>query len=230
MMLDPRRLLSFAVFARHLSFTHAAKALHLTQPALHMQVRQLEGEAGAALYRRAGARLELTRAGQRLALLGLRLEEQLAQAEEDLRGEPASLPVTLSAGEGALLHLRPRGIRAWQALGLGPLRILTQDREAAFKAVLEGAAHLAVTSVESLPEAPLRWLRLAEVAQCLAVPRAHRLAGRRSVRLAEIAGEALILPPTGSPLRTAVDAVAAAIAHEGSHDHITSESSGDHRV
>lgn len=206
MTLDPRRTMAFSVFAEHLNFTRAALALHVTQPALHMQVKQLEEEAGTTLYQRVGQRLDLTEAGTRIAALGRRIREQILDVERDLGGATSTSPTRLCTGEGALLHLLPRGIRAFLALKLGPLRILTLERAAALKAITDGTAHLAVTSVETVPTAPLRWLKLCDVPQVLAVPRGHRLARSRFVKMDALVDTPLIVPPAGSPLRTAIDA------------------------
>lgn len=45
-----RQLRVFESAARHLSLTRAAEELHLTAPAVSIQVKQLEGHAGAALF------------------------------------------------------------------------------------------------------------------------------------------------------------------------------------
>jgi DNA-binding transcriptional LysR family regulator len=84
-----RQLQIFQAVARHASYTRAAEDLHLTQPAVFTQVKQLEDALGMALLERTGKQLHLTEAGRvveascRETLQGLdRLEMQLA----DLRG------------------------------------------------------------------------------------------------------------------------------------------------
>jgi DNA-binding transcriptional LysR family regulator len=61
-----QQLQYFLAAIEHGSFSAAADALHLAQPSLSEQVRRLEGELGAALFVRAGRRLELTEAGRAL--------------------------------------------------------------------------------------------------------------------------------------------------------------------
>ena len=53
-MIDSDRLRSFIAFGEELSFTRAAARLHLSQPALHVQVARLTEELGVLLYRRVG--------------------------------------------------------------------------------------------------------------------------------------------------------------------------------
>jgi DNA-binding transcriptional LysR family regulator len=59
-----RQLRVFESAARHLSVTRAAEELHLTPPAVSIQIRQLEGHAKAALFERVGRAMRLTQAGE----------------------------------------------------------------------------------------------------------------------------------------------------------------------
>ncbi len=61
-----RRLQVFVSVARLLSFTKAAEALHMTQPAVTFQIRQLEDHFNTRLFDRAHNRISLTEAGQRV--------------------------------------------------------------------------------------------------------------------------------------------------------------------
>lgn len=64
MHLTLRQLQCFSAVARHLSYTRAAEELHLTQPAVSMQIRQLEQQAGLALTEQLGKQVYLTEAGE----------------------------------------------------------------------------------------------------------------------------------------------------------------------
>src|SRR5690242_11467137 len=66
MDLDPRYLQAFVEVGRALNFSQAAKAMHLTQPAVSYQIRQLEQQLGASLFDRTTRRLTLTPPGVRL--------------------------------------------------------------------------------------------------------------------------------------------------------------------
>ena len=59
-----RRLQVFHAVAKHLSFTKAAEALFMTQPAVTFQIRQLEEHFNTRLFDRAHGRIALTPAGQ----------------------------------------------------------------------------------------------------------------------------------------------------------------------
>ena len=58
-----RRLQAFQAVAKHGSFTKAADALCMTQPAVTFQIRQLEEQFNARLFDRANGRIALTPAG-----------------------------------------------------------------------------------------------------------------------------------------------------------------------
>ncbi len=61
-----RQLQIFEAAARHSSFSRAAEELYLTQPAVSMQIKQLEESVGMALFEQLGKRIYLTEAGEEL--------------------------------------------------------------------------------------------------------------------------------------------------------------------
>ena len=61
-----RQMKVFAAVARNLSFTRAARELHLTQPAVSQQVRLLEDEVGMPLFEKIGRKVQLAPAGVEL--------------------------------------------------------------------------------------------------------------------------------------------------------------------
>lgn len=81
-----RQLKVFAAAARHLSFTRAAEELHLTQPAVSMQIRQLEENIGLPMFEPLGRQVDLTEAGRTLHDYVQRIDEILAEAEEVFEG------------------------------------------------------------------------------------------------------------------------------------------------
>ena len=77
-----RQLQIFASAARHQSFSRASAELHLTQPAVSMQVRQLEENAGVSLFERVGRRVSLTSAGHELLAYAQRILGAIQDAED----------------------------------------------------------------------------------------------------------------------------------------------------
>ncbi len=82
MHLTLRQLNIFQAVANHASYTRAAEELHLTQPAVSMQIRQLEDNIGLPLFEQMGKALYLTDAGQELLGYCERISQQLRDAED----------------------------------------------------------------------------------------------------------------------------------------------------
>lgn len=196
---------AFTVFAEHLNFTRAARALHLSQPALHVQIGKLGAELGVPLYVRRGQRLELTADGRRVLAFAREMGERERAFRDVLRAGESLQPVVLAAGEGSFLYLLGPAIRAFTAAARSPLRLLTRDGAATLEAVLSGEAHLGVAPVDGAP-AGLTVERLTDVAQVLVVPQAHPFARKRSIKLRDLAGARLVVPPPGRPHRAALAA------------------------
>lgn len=84
-----RQLSIFEAVARHLSFTKASEELHLTQPAVSMQIKQLEQAAGVPLFEQVGKRIYLTEAGREMHRYSREISTLLAEAEQvfdEMRG------------------------------------------------------------------------------------------------------------------------------------------------
>ena len=76
-----RQLSVFEAVARRLSFSRAAEELHLSQPAVSMQIKQLEENVGLPLFEQLGKKIFLTEAGRELAHYSRNIAQQLAEAE-----------------------------------------------------------------------------------------------------------------------------------------------------
>ena len=76
-----RQLSVFEAVARHLSFSRAAQELHLTQPAVSMQIKQLEENVGTSLFEQLGKKIYLTEAGHELYHYSRTIAQQLNVAE-----------------------------------------------------------------------------------------------------------------------------------------------------
>ncbi|AZG15520.1 MULTISPECIES: LysR family transcriptional regulator [Cupriavidus] len=77
-----RQLKVFETVARHLSFSRAAEELHLTQPAVSTQVRQLEQHVGLPLFEQLGKRIYLTPAGTEMLHYSRSIIQQFREAED----------------------------------------------------------------------------------------------------------------------------------------------------
>ena len=106
-----RRLQVFHAVAKHLSFTKAAEALFMTQPAVTFQVKQLEEELNTRLFDRAQGRIALTPAGQlaleyaeRILNLSAELETRLREMS-GLAAGPLLIGASMTIGEYVLPQL-----------------------------------------------------------------------------------------------------------------------------
>lgn len=77
-----RQLRVFNEVAKHLSFARAAEALHLTPPAVTMQIKELEGHVGLPLFDRQGRQVSLTTAGEYMLLYARKMLATLKDAED----------------------------------------------------------------------------------------------------------------------------------------------------
>src|SRR5262245_41938681 len=111
-----RRLQVFYTVAKQLSFTKAAEALFMTQPAVTFQVKQLEEQFNTRLFDRSHGRISLTPAGalvfdyaERILKLSCELETRMAEMSGDIAG-PLLIGASLTNGEFIL----PQVIGAFQ--------------------------------------------------------------------------------------------------------------------
>ena len=105
--MTPDQLITFAAVAEHRNISRAAVALHLSQPAVSGQLRQLQDEFGEPLYQRDGRGVRLTPAGEQLASYAARLRDTWRQAHayrDALRGmESGTLRVGASTTPASYL-------------------------------------------------------------------------------------------------------------------------------
>lgn len=202
-MLKLEWLEAFAAFAEHLNFTHAARALHRSQPALHAQIRRLSEALGVPLYGREGRRLRLTAEGEEVLRFARQTHERSAAFVQRLRTGHSQQPLVLAAGEGALLYLLGDAIRAFTTRGPAPLRLVTRDRDGTLAALRRGEAHVGVAVLDAVPD-DLQGRGLAEIPQALVMPQGHPLARRRTIPVAALSELPLVLPPEGRPQREAL--------------------------
>jgi len=201
-MLDVRRMRVLREVARRGSFSAAAEALSFTQSAVSQQIAALEREAGAVLVERGARGIRLTEAGEAVvrhtdAILA-RLEEAESELEAiaGLRGGR----LRLAAFESAAATVMPLAIaRFTKAHPAVELSMTLMEPEDALPAMRAGDVDLAITFGAGRPGDRegdgFDHLHLLEDPMYLVLAADHPLANRRSVRLADLAGEAWIGGP-----------------------------------
>ncbi len=201
-----RQLRVFEAAARHLSLTRAAEELHLTAPAVSIQVRQLEAHAGAPLFERGARRLKLTQAGAEVLVHTREILGHIRGAEEALAGlgslEQGLLDVaSINAGDyffpwliAAFRREHPR-VRTRMTVG---------NREELLARLAAHELDLAVMSHAPTDPAFVAQPFARHPHVIVAAP-GHPLVGRRSVALETIAREPMITREPGSATRIAMD-------------------------
>lgn len=224
--MDLRHLRYFVGVAEAESFSRAATRLHVTQPALSRQIRDLEGELGVRLFDRSGRQVRLTPEGEDL----LRRSRDALVVVEALRDRAHSLGGgrvgILRVGgtpqilESVLSTFLTRYGRAHpdievQLVESGALRIL--------RLVEEGEIQIGI-AVHPVPE-PLHWRTLFPARILAVIPPSSRLARRRTVGLADLVTEPLLLLQSTFATRQILDS---AFQVARLHPYIALESSDPH--
>src|SRR5258708_3324141 len=173
-----RQLRVFESAARHLSLTRAAEELHLTPPAVSIQIRHLEGHAHAELFERVGRSLRLTQAGVEVLSRVREILTQIRSAEEAIEG--------LASLEQGLLDVA-----------------VINAGDYFFPWVI--AAFLPRHPGHPPAEAQLAAEAFAPHPHVIVAAPGHPLAARRSVALERIAAEPFITREPGSATRLAMD-------------------------
>jgi two-component system, NarL family, sensor histidine kinase UhpB len=144
-MLEPRRLLTFREVARRASFSRAAEALSLTQPAVSQQVAALEREIGLELIDRRPGGLALTEAGELLLGHADALSERLRVADAQLEELAGRREAKLAVGAfaSAMGTVVPDAVARWRqdASGVAVEAIEVSSADAA-EGVREGRLHV----------------------------------------------------------------------------------------
>ncbi len=201
-----RQLQIFDAAARALSFSRAGEALRLTQPAVSMQIRQLEHFAGVPLFERSGRRLRLTGAGEELTRYARTVLRALEDADEafaalqGLRGGRVRLVVVSTAK-----YFAPRLIaRFLQAHPGVHVRLRVDNREAVVKTLAANDVDLALMG-RPPGELDLVAAPFADHPHVIIAPPDHPLARARRVTQDALAAEVFLVRETGSGTRNAME-------------------------
>ncbi|WP_246080477.1 LysR family transcriptional regulator [Nonomuraea mesophila] len=197
--------------------TRAAELLGIPQPTASRRLAALADLAGTPLVLPAGRGIRLTRAGRVLAAASTRALSSVAAAVREVREEtdPGTGRVVLG-----FLHLLgrtlvPSLVRDFRERRPGVRFSLVQgSRQDMVRAAREGEIDLVFVAPMPLDDPALVSRPLADQELVLSVPRAHRFAGRRRVRAAELAGEELVTLEPGYGLRQITDDLCARAGFE----------------
>lgn len=198
--MELRHLRYFVTVAQERHFTRAAERLGIGQPPLSVQIRRLEREIGAPLFRRLSRGVELTDAGELLLGSALQILDQLERTVSDVRrvarGEHGRLLVGF-AGATYLQPMVPAIVREFRArypdVQMSPEQSNTPWL---MQGLREGRIDVAFVRPPIDKDDALRTELLLEEDMIAALPHTHPLAqAGESISLAALAGETFILFP-----------------------------------
>ena len=196
--MDFRSLRYFVTVAEELNFTQAAKRLHMSQPPLSSQIRDMELDLGTDLFIRGKRHLQLTEAGRilyRRAQQMIELAEKTREEIEALGNELAG-KICIGLVEGRAPFLAARWIAGFQEeFPRVRYEMWNGSSDDVVERLQRGLADVAVIAapydrehLEGFPVGEEPWIAI--------IPASHPLAedGDSPVELKALAGENLILP------------------------------------
>lgn len=211
--MELRQLRYFLAVAREASFTRAAAAVHISQPGISAQIRQLESDLGATLVDRSGRSVRLTAVGEVVrehARAVLAEVASLRRAVDEMNGlvrgslvvgMVTACTVTPLFDALSAFHRACPGVEVSLVEG-DSAQLVAQVRKGAVDLALIGAAHRAPEGLDAWP--------IVSEPLVAAVPPGHPLADRDGITLAELTGHPLVCLPRGTGVRAVLDEMTAA--------------------
>jgi len=197
-----RQLQIFESVARHLNFSRASEELHLTQPAVSMQIKQLEDLAGLPLFEHMGKRIFLTHAGKELFEHTRIIAKQMKEAREALEslreGVSGRLDIAIiSTAKYFAPNLLARFCEQYPAV---QLKLSVNNRAGIVEQLMENEVDFAIMGQP--PEGmDLINQPFARNAHLIVAPPNHPLTQAKRLTLERVAAEPFLLREKGSGTR-----------------------------
>jgi len=185
------------------SFSHAAKELGLSQPAVTTQVRSLEDEIGEVLLNRQHRKIELTEAGELLLPYARTILDQIQQAQSSLQEQASEVGgcLTIAASSIPGCYIAPRIMGAFvRQYPEVEVNLDISDSTRATEAVEAGSAHLALTGAR-IKGAQVDYEIFGEDRMIIVASPQNPLAGRERIELMDLSDERWIMRPGQSGTR-----------------------------
>lgn len=198
------QLRSFHAVARAGGFTGGARLLHISQPTVTTQVRFLEETYGAELFYRRGRSVKLTPLGEQLYELAQRIFALEGDAVHLLRDSGELRSGSLRVGAVGPYHVTEMLARFNQRYPGVQVAVRVGNSASVLGDLVEYRADVAVLA-QYTEDPRLHSMPYSRHPVVVFVHRGHRFGRRRSIRIAELQGEGMLLREEGSTTRKAVD-------------------------
>jgi DNA-binding transcriptional LysR family regulator len=201
-----RQLKIFEAVARHLSFSKAAAELHLTQPAVSMQVRGLEESVGLPLTEQVGKKIFLTEAGREVFHASQNIAAQLndlGAALTQLKGvESGQFNIAVTSTVGAVATDLLAQFRS--AHPKVSIHLDVSNRESVLSQLAANRVDLVIMGQP--PEGlGLEAIRFMDNPLVVIAPPDHPLARKKRIPVQELAAESFLVREAGSGTRGAME-------------------------
>lgn len=220
-MIDLERLRVFIYAAENLSFSEAAKRMHLTQPTVSHHIKALEQSLGVELFDRSGKGIRLTEGGRlllpwahKLVRQAIEVQDMMASFDEEVAGL-LRIACSTTTGKYILPQLAARFCQRYANIHVSILACRPQH---VMPRLLEEEANLAVVSSYDLCGNGLECQEFFRDAITLIVPRGHPWAFRQQIEPADLLEERIIVREPTSGTRRVLQTELA--KHDITEDHL----------
>ena len=206
--MDIQSIKAFITVSETGSFSRAAEALFLTQPAISKRIQALEHALGITLFDRIGKSVRLTEAGHALLPSCRRILDEIAESQRiisNLRQSTSGILSLATSHHIGIHRLPPVLLEFSSSYPDVELKLSFMDSEQACRQIINGTIEVAIIT---LPDEGNDRLELKPVWHdplCIAVSRHHALASESSCTIKRLLKYSAILPSRGTYTRQLID-------------------------
>jgi LysR family transcriptional activator of glutamate synthase operon len=203
--MELQQLKYFRVVAELEHVTRAAEKLFVSQSAVSRAVTQLEEELGVSLFHRQGRAIVLSSYGRLFLEHVIRAQNALENGRRLINEQTGAESGTISLGflPSLGIEMIPQLIKEYRRKHPQIQFTLIQRLGATLMEQLsEGSIDLCLSVPEMFGQTGVRWSHLLNEELVIVLPQAHRLAGRRTLRMSELASETFLALSPGNTLQT----------------------------
>jgi DNA-binding transcriptional LysR family regulator len=201
-------LQAFLSVADHASFSRAAEALHLTQPAVSKRIAALESQLDTRLFDRIGRQVSLTEAGRALREHARRIVTEIEDSRRAIQNLSGTVsgPLKLATSHHISLHRLPPVLHDYtRQYPQVELDLSFMDSEEACRAVEQGELELALVTLPPADASPLTLIKAWTDRLVLAASPEHPLSQAKKIDATTLAQHPAILPARGTYTRALID-------------------------